>query len=129
MWNRPAEAGGEDLEMAMDAEVQSTEVEVTISNGVLERPGEVSLGRAAAAGSLVLSAALLMAGKRKSAVAAAAVAGAIAVMEEPELVKRLWDNIPKYLRRGQDFLVKVEDMVSEVTAQGEKLRETLKRED
>ncbi len=115
--------------MVMDAEVQSTEVEVTISNGVLERPGEVSLGRAAAAGSLVLSAALLMAGKRKSAVAAAAVAGAIAVMEEPELVKRLWNNIPKYLRRGQDFLVKVEDMVSEVTAQGEKLRETLKRED
>lgn len=115
--------------MTTETEVQSGEAEVTISNGVLEPPVEVSLSRAAAAGSLVLSAALLMAGKRKSAVAAAAVAGAIVALEQPEMAKRLWDSIPQYLRRGQDLLVKVEDMVSEITAQGEKLRDSLLRDE
>ena len=103
--------------------------EVIISDGVVEVPGDVTLGRAAAAGSLVLSAALLMAGKKKSAMAAAAMAGTIAAFEDPEVVKRLWNNIPRYLRRGQDFLVRVEDVVSEISAQGEKLRETLMGED
>lgn len=115
--------------MAMDVEIRASETEMMITNGVVEPPADVSLTRAAAAGSLVLSAALLMAGKRKSAIAAALAAGAIVAMEKPEMVKRLWDNIPEYLRRSQDFLVKVEDVVSEISAQGEKIRETLQRQD
>lgn len=115
--------------MAMNTGIQSSEAEVTITNGVVETPRDVSLSRAAAASSLVASAALLMAGKRKSAIAAAVAAGAIVALERPEVVKRIWNSIPEYLRRGQDFLVKVEDVVSEISAQGEKLRETLHWQD
>lgn len=112
----------------MVAGVDGNEVEVRISNGVIEEPREVSLARTAAAGSLVLSAAFLMAGKRRAAVAAVAAAGAMVALEQPEVAKRLWDGIPEYLRRGQGFLVKMEDLVSEISAQGEKLRDSLLRE-
>lgn len=108
--------------------VESSKAEVIIANGVVESPSDVTLTRAAAAGSLVLSAALLMAGKRKSAIAAAAVAGAMVALEQPELLKRIWEDIPKYLRRGQEFLTKAEEVVQEISAQGEKLRESLRRE-
>ena len=115
--------------MAMHTEIQSSEAEVKITNGVVETPRDVSFSRAAAASSLVASAALLMAGKRKSALAAAVAAGAIAALERPDVVKRIWNSIPDYLRRGQDFLVKVEDMVSEISAQSDRLRDSLRRND
>lgn len=112
----------------MDAVVESREAEVLIANGVVETPSDVTLPRAAAAGSLVLSGALLMADRRKSALAAVAVAGAIVAFEHPEMAKRFWSNLPQYLRRGHDFLTKVEDVVSEISAQSEKMRESFKRE-
>lgn len=114
--------------MAMETEVLRSGEELTITNGVVETPGEVSLPRAAAAGSLVLSAALLMAGKRKSALAAAAMAGALVALESPEAVKRLWSSIPEYLRRGQDFLVRMEDVVGDISEQGQKLWDSLRAE-
>lgn len=86
------------------------------------------LPRAAAAGSLVASACLLMTGKRKSALAAVAMAGAIMALEQPEAVRRCWQSIPQYLRRGQDFLAKVDDVVEEISAQGERLRQSLGRD-
>ena len=114
--------------MAMETEILRSDEELTISNGVVETPSEVSLPRAAAAGSLVLSAALLMAGKRKSAVAAAVMAGALVALESPEVVKRVWDGIPEYLRRGQDFLVRMEDLVGDISEQGQKLWDALRPE-
>lgn len=114
--------------MAMETEILRNEEELMISNGVVETREAVSLPRAAAAGSLVLSAALLMAGKRKSAVAAAVMAGALVALESPELVQRIWEGIPEYLRRGQDFLVRMEDLVGDVSEQGQKLWESLRPE-
>jgi hypothetical protein len=112
----------------MGVEIQANQAETMITNGVVEQPHEVSLTRAAAAGSLVLSAALLMAGKRRSAVAAAVAAGAIVALEKPEVLQRIWESVPGYLRRGQEFLEKVEGVVSEISTQGEKLRERLHKD-
>jgi hypothetical protein len=113
--------------MAMGAEIQTTEDKVTLTNGIVETPGQITFPRAAAASSLVLSAALLMAGKKKGAVTAAAAAGALLALEKPEAIKRVWDSIPQYLRRSQDFISKVEDVVSEISAQGEKFRDSILR--
>ena len=109
----------------MGAEIQTTEDKVTLTNGIVETPGQITFSRAAAASSLVLSAALLMAGKKKGAATAAVAAGALLALEKPEAIKRVWDSIPHYLRRSQDFIGKVEDVVSEISAQGEKLRDNI----
>lgn len=83
--------------------------------------------RAVAAGSLLAGAYLLFTGRRKAALAAAVAGAAVAALERPELVKEIWENTPKYLRAGQDFLLRAEDMVDDLKNKGEKLREMLSR--
>lgn len=113
----------------MGEEIQTSQDKVTtLTNGIVETPGQISFSRAAAASSLVLSAALLMAGKKKGAATAAAAAGGLLALEKPEAIKRVWDSIPGYLRKSQDFIGKVEDVIGEVTAQGEKFRDSILRD-
>jgi hypothetical protein len=83
--------------------------------------------RAVAAGSLVAGAFLLFTGRRRAALMAAMAGAAVAALEKPELVKELWENTPKYLRAGQDFLLKAEDVVEDLRVKGEKLRGILNR--
>jgi len=77
--------------------------------------------RTIAVASLLASAYLLLAGKRKSAVAAATAGAAAALLEHPQAAKDLWDSMPRYVRTGQDFLVRAEDLLAQVTEQGKKL--------
>ncbi len=88
---------------------------------------EIPWTRAAAAGSLLASAILLFTGRPKAALAAVVAGAGIAALEKPELVKELWDNTPKYLRSGQDFLLRAEDVLEDVRNKGEKLRGILSR--
>jgi hypothetical protein len=78
--------------------------------------------RAMAAGSLLAGAVLLLAGRRKAALAAAVAGAAVATLERPEVLKELWDNTPKYLRAGQEFLLRAEDVVDDLRAKAEKIR-------
>jgi hypothetical protein len=78
--------------------------------------------RTVAAGSLVTGAILLATGKRKSGLAVAAAGTIFALVEDPDGVKKFWNNIPNYLDSGHDVLSRFEKFVSEVTAQGEKIR-------
>lgn len=78
--------------------------------------------RAVAAGSLIAGAYLLFTGRRKAALGAAFAGAAVAALEKPEIVKELWDNAPKYLRAGQDFLLRAEDVVEDLRKRGEKLK-------
>lgn len=94
---------------------------------VPEVVSEFPWSRAVAAGSLVASAWLLIAGKRKAALAVAAAGAAAAVLESPETAREIWENVPGYLRKGQDFLVRAEDFVEDLAKKGEKFRETLMR--
>lgn len=79
--------------------------------------------RVVAAGSLLAGAYLLFTGRRKAALAAAVTGAAVAALEKPELVKEIWDNTPKYIRAGQDFLLRAEDVVEDLRKKGVKLRE------
>lgn len=83
--------------------------------------------RALAAGSLLAGAFLLLAGRRRAALAAAVAGAAVATLERPEVVKEIWENTPKYLRAGQDFLLRAEDVVDDLRAKAEKVRGMLNR--
>jgi hypothetical protein len=83
---------------------------------------EVPWKRAVAAASLVAGAYLLFTGRRKAALAVAVAGTAVAALEHPDLVKEIWDNTPKYLRAGQDFLLRAEDVVDDLKKKGEKLK-------
>ncbi|ACO33870.1 hypothetical protein ACP_1618 [Acidobacterium capsulatum ATCC 51196] len=94
------------------------------SNGVARMTEDVSLTRTAAAGSLVAGACLLMTGRRKGALLAAVAAGVLMAIDNPEAAAELWDRVPGYLRRAEDFVGRLEDTVAEVQVQGEKLKQT-----
>ena len=58
--------------------------------------------RSLAAGTLFASAVLLVLGKRKSAIAVAAAGGAVALIEDPESVRRFWNDIPELCAGGAE---------------------------
>lgn len=78
--------------------------------------------RAVAAGTLVAGAFLLLSGRRKGALAAVVAGGVVAALEKPQLLRDIWENTPKYLRAGQDFLLRAEDVVDDLRAKSEKLK-------
>jgi len=65
---------------------------------------------------------LLATGKRKAGLAVAAAGTIFALVEDPEGVKKVWNNIPDYLDSGHSLLGRFEKFVGELTVQGEKLR-------
>jgi hypothetical protein len=83
--------------------------------------------RIAAAGSLMAGAVLLFTGRHKAALAAGLAALGFAAAENPERAKEIWENAPKYLRKGQDFLLRAENVVEDMRSKGEKVREMLSR--
>ena len=83
--------------------------------------------RTLAAGSLVTGAVLLASGKRKAGLAVAAAGTIFALVEDPEGVKKVWNNIPDYLDNGHSLLSRFEKFVGEVTAQGDKLRAVVEK--
>src|SRR5580698_380293 len=83
--------------------------------------------RTVAAGSLVTGAVLLASGKRKSGLAVAAAGTVFALVEDPDGVKKFWNNIPNYLDSGHDVLSRFEKFVSELTVQGEKIRAVVEK--
>jgi hypothetical protein len=99
------------------------QIEAHIPDVVKEAPWT----RAVAVGSLVAGAILLVTGRRKAALAAAVAGTAVAALEKPEVVKEIWENTPKYLRAGQDFLLRAEDVVGDLKAKGEKLKGMLSK--
>jgi len=93
----------------------------------LEGGWENNWVRTVAAGSLVTGAILLAAGKRKSGLAVAAAGTIFALAEDPAGVKKVWNSIPDYLDSGHDLLSRFEKFITELTAQGEKLRSVVEK--
>ena len=83
--------------------------------------------RSLAAGTLLASAVLLVTGKRKAAVAVAAAGTAVALIEDPESVRRFWDEIPNYVQAGQRALARMEGLVEQAAEQGARLKDILRR--
>ena len=96
-------------------------------NRLLDQGWDRNWVRTVAAGSLVTGAVLLASGKRKAGLAVAAAGTAFALLEDPEGVKKVWNNIPDYLDSGHSMLSRFEKFVGELTAQGEKLRTVVEK--
>ncbi len=86
---------------------------------------EIPWTRVAAAGSFAVGALLLITGRRKAALAVSAAGAAVALMENPDMVRDAWNSMPRYVRASQDFLVRIEDFVEELNKQGVHLRKVL----
>jgi hypothetical protein len=83
--------------------------------------------RTVAAGTLVTGAVLLASGKRKAGLAIAAAGTVFALVEDPEGVKKVWNNIPDYLDNGHSLLSRFEKFIGELSSQGEKLRSVVEK--
>ena len=86
---------------------------------------EIPWTRGVAAGSLIVGAALLISGRRKSGLAVAAAGAAVGLLENPQAVRDAWESMPRLVRSGQNFLGRVEDFVEELNKQGVKLRKVV----
>jgi hypothetical protein len=83
--------------------------------------------RSVAAGTLLTSAILLVLGKRKTALAVAAAGGAVALIEDPDSVRKFWNDVPSYVQAGQRLLARVEGLAEQVAEQGVRLKDVLRR--
>ena len=83
--------------------------------------------RSLAAGTLLSSAILLALGRRKAALAVAAAGGAVALLEDPDGVRKLWSDIPSYVQGGQRLLARFEGVIEQIAEQGGSLQDVLKR--
>ena len=96
-------------------------------NRLLDQDWNKNWVRTVAAGTLVTGAILLASGKRKSGLAIAAAGTIFALIEDPEGVKKVWNNIPDYLDNGHNMLSRFEKFIGELSSQGEKLRSVVEK--
>jgi hypothetical protein len=81
--------------------------------------------RIAAGGSLLASGLLLLTGNRRAGLATAAAGTALALLDQQEVVKALWDALPGYVDQAQHVLGQVEETVVELATQRERLHTIL----
>ena len=80
-----------------------------------------------AAGSLVAGGLLLLTGSRKAGTVAATAGTTLLLLDQQDLLRTWWNSIPGHIESVQEVLGKVQDSVSEVSAQREKLHNILNR--
>jgi hypothetical protein len=112
------------LRIMVTNELQPMKITSKIESSLSEIPWT----RTVAAGSLVAGALLLIAGRRKSALAVSAAGAAVALLENPEMVREAWNAMPRVIRSGQDFLVRIEDFVEELNKQSQHIKKVLVNE-
>jgi hypothetical protein len=83
--------------------------------------------RYAAAGTLAVSGALLITGRRRAGLIAAASGVALAILDQREVVAAWWDALPSFLEELHGTLGRAETTVEELSAQGQRLREILQK--
>jgi hypothetical protein len=81
--------------------------------------------RIAAGGSLLASGLLLLTGNRRAGLATAAAGTALALLDQQEVVKALWDALPGYVDQAQHILGQVEETVVELATQRDRLHTIL----
>jgi hypothetical protein len=81
----------------------------------------------AAAGSLVAGGLLLLTGNRKAGTVAATAGTTLLLLDQQDLLRTWWNAIPREIESVQRLLGQVQESVSEVSAQREKLHRILNR--
>lgn len=97
-----------------------------IQDRLPEKLQEFSWQRTVAAGSLVAAACLFLAGRRKTALAVVSAGATIGLLEKPEAAREVWESLPGYLRKGQEYLLRAEDVIEQLAKQGSKLRNSIR---
>ncbi len=70
----------------------------------------------AAGGSLIAAGLLLLSGKRRAAMAAAAAGTSLAMLEQQDLLRSLWKQLPGYVDQVQQAISQVQNTVEDITA-------------
>jgi len=97
------------------------------ADGVLVGAAGAEWARIAAGGSLLASALLLLAGKRRAGLVAAAAGTTLAMLDQQDTVRELWNALPTYIDKAQGVLGKVDATVAEVAAQHQRLQKILNK--
>lgn len=100
------------------------ESQVRTKRRICESEG-ANWARIAAGGSLLASGLLLLTGNRRAGLATAAVGTALAVLDQQEVVKALWNALPDYVDQAQRVLGQVEETVVELAMQRDRLHTIL----
>ena len=86
------------------------------------RSKSANLVRYAAAGTLVAGGALLLSGNRRAGMLAAVGGAALAMLDQQETVKALWNALPGFLDETQSLLGRVQGAVEDISSQRERLK-------
>ena len=81
----------------------------------------------AAAASLAAGGALIASGKKRAGLVAAAAGTALAMVDQQESVRKLWNALPGYLGNLQDFLGRVQTTLDDLSSQRERLQKIFRR--
>ncbi len=81
--------------------------------------------RIAAAGTLAASGALLLTGNRRAGLVTAASGTVLAMIDQQDAIREVWDRLPGFLEELQGLLSKAQTAVEDLSAQSQKLRKAL----
>lgn len=84
--------------------------------------------RGLAAGSLLTGAVLLATGRRRAGLAVTAAGSLLALLEESDGVRELWDNLPDYIHTAQEALGRFEGFVHDLADQGDRIRRVIREQ-
>ena len=87
----------------------------------------VPWARIAAAGTLIAGGGLLLGGKRKAGLVAATTGASLALLDQQDVVRAWWDQLPGHIGRVQAILGQVQETLDDVTEQRDKLAKLLNR--
>lgn len=83
--------------------------------------------RYAAAGTLAASGALLVTGRRRAGLIAAVSGATLAMLDQKDVISAWWNTLPGFLDELHETLGRAQLAVEDLSMQGQKLREVLRR--
>jgi hypothetical protein len=84
--------------------------------------------RGLAAGTLLTGAVLLATGRRRAGLAVTAAGSLVALLEESDGVRALWDKLPDYIHTAQEALGRFEGFVQDLGEQGDRIRRVIREQ-
>lgn len=81
----------------------------------------------AACGSLIAGGVLLLTGQRRAGLAAAVSGAALALLDQQDLLRTWWKQLPGYVDQVQHLVDQVQSTVEEVAVRRESLRQVLNK--
>ncbi len=105
--------------------MELTEVSNRVKDELQELSGNKNWTRGLAAGSLITGAVLLATGKRKAGFAVTALGAVVALLEDQENMREIWERLPHYIQTSQHFLGRFEGFITELAQQGDRIRSVM----